>query len=418
MVNQSIKLIALQIVSVVASFVTIFFIASKVDPEAYAVLGINAVIYSIIMVFSSTGLEMIAIRNVLNWKKNKQISLIRKTISQALFLRIVLSLILSIPMLFYVYYISEIKFDGMYKLYFILMVISAIFNAGKNSCSLLIKSFNNYFEAIFIEYSVSIFGRIGALIVYLFYGFEPFILVIVSLPIIVFVIALVRLGEWITVSEMFSFATIKLNLKDSWHFASTSYISYISNGLDRLIVTVLCPAEIIGSFSIGKTIYENLRIFIKNFYSPMIQKLVKYKGNMEMFGYKMNKIIKTHRVLYNFYILFSVVFILFINEIVVVLGLADYPYLSYFIGLSIVGQGVNILGRVRLESITYFYKPFFTLLVVTIGSVVSVAFMLYYAIFNVKLIFLYNVFANVSVFILVWYISKYKASELQFVDVK
>ena len=163
MLKQSIGITLIQIFSLLLSLYSVFYVAANISPETYSLLAVNNIIASIYTIFSNVGFETYAIRNVLAWKKEKNYTKIKKFISQTILLRIVLAFILQVPVIIYIIYISHNKFDGQFYGLFILMSIAGIFSAVKNSSFLLLKSFNKYFYAIFIEYSISIFGKIISL---------------------------------------------------------------------------------------------------------------------------------------------------------------------------------------------------------------------------------------------------------------
>ena len=82
-------------------------------------------------------------------------------------------------------------------LLFLLMTISSVFSSLNNSLVLLYKSFNRYFSAAFISFSVNILGRLIAIFVFVNLGFESYILVIIFLPILTTLFALFGLKDWI-----------------------------------------------------------------------------------------------------------------------------------------------------------------------------------------------------------------------------
>ena len=64
---------------------------------------------------------------------------------------------------------------------------------------------------------------------------------------------------------MFDYNLLKSNIGKTWKFGVSSFISYPQNSLDRLIISIFLPPNILGSFTIAKTISENLKILINWF---------------------------------------------------------------------------------------------------------------------------------------------------------
>ncbi|MFA6738575.1 MAG: hypothetical protein WCR89_07460, partial [Bacteroidales bacterium] len=67
--KQSVGLVILQIFGIILGLVSVFFVAGSLPAEEYALVGVYNVISTIVVVFSNTGFETYAIRNVLDWKE-------------------------------------------------------------------------------------------------------------------------------------------------------------------------------------------------------------------------------------------------------------------------------------------------------------------------------------------------------------
>ena len=89
--NQSVKLLILQFFSIGLGFFSVFFVAANIPTKLYAVVGVYEIISGISRVFSNTGLETFAIRNVLLYKKKGKFDKISELVTQSLFLRIILA---------------------------------------------------------------------------------------------------------------------------------------------------------------------------------------------------------------------------------------------------------------------------------------------------------------------------------------
>ena len=165
--KQSLQLVYLQIISIILGFTTLIYVASSLPAELFAITAIYSVTSSLIIIFSNTGLETYAMRNVLVWKENEELDKIRLVISQAIFLRICFAFVLVAPMIVYSYYISKYKFDGEYFSLFVFMTFLSIIAAINESLALLLKSFNKYLSAAFIFFVINILGKILAFVLFL-----------------------------------------------------------------------------------------------------------------------------------------------------------------------------------------------------------------------------------------------------------
>ena len=108
--NQSFYLIILQIIAIIVGFISTFYIAGNLDPSMFALIGVYGIICTISLVFSNTGIETYAIRNILELKKNNDIHEIERLVTISIFGRLIISLIILIPLFIYSFFLSKYKF--------------------------------------------------------------------------------------------------------------------------------------------------------------------------------------------------------------------------------------------------------------------------------------------------------------------
>lgn len=359
--SQSVKLIILQLFSLGLGFFSVFFVAGRIPPSLYAIVGVYDIIASILRVFSNAGLETFAIRNVLFYEKNGEINKISELITQSLFLRIVFASVLAIPLLIYAKFISIDKFNGDYFMLFVLMILSGGFVAINESVVLLLKSFNKYFSAAFVGFCVNILGRFIAIFVFIYVGFEEYIYVIISLPIIVTSIVIFKLKKWISLKKHIKKQSIYLNIKHSKHFTLSSYIAYVYNMLDQLLVSVFFTTEILGSFTIGKRILNISRAIISNIFDPMVQKLVQVKGNLNVLQKEIAFIEKIKNLMIVAMLFALPVIVIYISDLLILLNLNKYPHLGTFIIFIYIGILFLVQMKLKHHIILLFYDSIYNL---------------------------------------------------------
>ena len=216
--KQSIALVILQIVNIVLGFVSVFWIAASIPAEVYAITAIYAVISSFLLVFSNTGLETYAIRNVLAWQQNQEYTKIKTVITQAVVLRTLLGAILVLPAIGYSFYISTHKFNGQHFSLFVTMSLISITVAYSDSVLLILKSFNRYFSAAFAVFVLRVIGRIVALMLFIKYGFEVYIHTVIFLPMIVAIPITIMLSKWINLKYLLTFGRKSKTFKGVYVF--------------------------------------------------------------------------------------------------------------------------------------------------------------------------------------------------------
>jgi O-antigen/teichoic acid export membrane protein len=388
--RQSIGLIILQFISILVGLISTFWVAGNLPANVFAVVGVNEIIISFIRVFSNIGIETLAIRNVLNWKEEGNNNKIIEVVSQSIYFRGIIATILVIPAIGYAYYISTVKFNNEYLYLFLLMAILSVFNAINDSAALLLRSFNKYFSSALVNYSVSIFGRFFALIIFINFGFKPFIYTIIFLPLIITIPVIFMLREWLSLKSFYKKDILLHNLRVSKHFTLSAYLGYIFSYLDQLVISIVFPAEILGSFSIGKRIVNIAKSFIGNIFDPMIQELVKFKNDINRIKERLRNIFQIKNFILIISILSFPAVYLFSENLIDSLNLTLYPYLIHFIIIIYISQIVLIELKIKYVFISLFYESLYYLKMTFYSALSSILFFIFILIINVKFIFFYQ----------------------------
>jgi O-antigen/teichoic acid export membrane protein len=387
--KQSIGLIILQFFGIAIGLITVFWVAGSIPAELFAIVGIQGIITSLVVVFSNTGLETHAIRNVLSWVDTDKHSRIEKIITQALVLRALTSFLVFMMMLIYSYYISKYKFNGDHFDLFIIMGFFSIFAALNDSIVLILKSFNRYFIAAFVKFSVTVFGRFFALLLFIKYGFSAYIYTIIVLPFIVTLPIIFMIKKWIVFKNNLTIEDIKKNLSVSKSFTFSSYISYLFNYFDQLFVSIFLSPQILGSFTLAKKIFLIGKTFLENIFDPMAQSLVRYKKKKDLFIEKLKIIFLIRNILLIISLICLPIVLIFSNNFINLLNLNHYPYLIYFINAIYIGLIVIILLKLYYLLICLFHEPRYYFILTLTNAIMSICFFLLLVIYNIKFVFFY-----------------------------
>ncbi|MBM3453682.1 MAG: hypothetical protein FJX80_00890 [Bacteroidetes bacterium] len=398
--KQSIGLITLQISGIVLGVFSVFYIAGSLPPEIYALVGIYSVISSFISVFSNTGFETHAIRNVLLWKEEKNHEAIKLIVTQSLVYRGSLALLLQLPMLVYAWYISHSSFNGQYFTLFILMVFTSIFRALNDSAALLLKSFNMYFAAALTSYSINVFGRLVALLLFFKFGFLVYINFIMLLPLLVTVPIFFLLRKWISFEGVFMKNKLKEAIQSSKTFALSAYVSYLFKYFDHLLVSIFLSLEILGSFTVAKSLLQIGITFIENLFDPLIQGLVKFKNESTEIMIRLRRVFKLKNLILLASIIVFPVFIIFLNDLLEFLNLNSYRHLFYFTVFIYLSQILHIALKVKTNFICLFFPQSYYLKITFLTGFLSLLFFILISASNSSFLFLHIVLQNI--FLLVY----------------
>jgi len=398
--KQSVGLIILQFFGIALGLISTFWVAGSISSDLYAVVGIQTVISSITTVFSNTGIETYAIRNVLAWREANKDDIIKITVSRAILIRTFIALVLTLPLYIYIKWLSIHKFNGQHYKIFILMVIFSVFSALNDSFILILKAFNRYLVAAFISYFTNVFGRIIALIIFLKYGFFVYIYLIISLPIITTIPVIFMLKEWLKFKGILDIKQIIKDLKLAREFGLSAYINYLFNYFDQLAVSILLTPEILGSYTIGKRFWSITKQFIENIFDPLTQNLIKYKNTPQKINVRLIKIYKLKNIFFSFSLLIFPIIFCFLDEFLKLLNIYHYPYLLNYILFIYISNIIFIQFKIKYDLIALFYKAKIFLFLTLIQGVISILFFTIITLTRFDFLFLNLIITNIILLII------------------
>ena len=368
--KQSIGLVVLQIISIIVGFLITFYIAGVLSAKVYAVLGVYSVITSSVSVFSNVGLETYAGRNVLFWNNSGSLRRTRMIITQAIVTRTVMAVILSIIFLGYAFGMSKYKFDGMYFSLFCGMCFCSIFQALNDSLCLLLKAFNKYLLAALSTYSINVFGRVLALILFIKFGFYAYVYCVLVLPIIVSIPLVIIMWKWFDFKYIMHFSSIKSNILQTKFYTISAYLNYGAKSLDVFLVSVFLKPEILATYSLVKRMGSIIDGFLSNLFDPLLQKLVAYKKDIDGWRSRFRRILTLQKIIFGLAVLGCFLAFYFVDYFIKIMNLGHYPYIKIYLLCMLVAEVLLILYKVKYMAIMLFYSPkqiFVTYVVTTIA---------------------------------------------------
>lgn len=352
--RQGLGLVALQIVSIILGFVTVFYVASGIEPEVYSLVGIYAVISTFLVSLSLLGIESAAIRNILYWENTGRIARIKRYISTAILSRLIMYLLL-LPLVFgYSYYMSESKFDGQHFDLFLLFAFVSFFSVINMSIRLSLVAFNKYLLAALPDFFVNIFGRLIALYVFTVYGFQSFILVLVSLPFLTSLFLVFLIKNWVSPQYLLSIKSLKIIAKRNKSLAGANVVQFGFNSADQLLISLFVAPEIFATFSLAKQVEQIGKKFIENVFDPLVQRLVKYKANAEQLYQAKNKVKKIHFWCCAGALSSGLLAIYLVDYGVSFLEIDKYPFINYYFYFAIISSILYLINKFDYDIIALF----------------------------------------------------------------
>jgi len=405
MLKQSYIYLILQLLNIGISLFVTIYIAKNVDMQTFAIFAIYTIIVTLFMTFSFLGYESILIRNVLHWKKIGKINKIKNYISYALISRAVVSVLLTIPILLYIYYISINKFNDEHLLLFSSFIIAGFFSSLSNANALILKAFNKYILSFTITTLSLIIGRLIAIYIFTIYGFYGFMLTLIIIPIFTFLLS------FLFVKSYFSFSHIRykyfFKFKRNKYFILSGYLNYFKVSIDQILVSIFLSVEILAVYNLAKKVEEIGRSIIEGFFDPIIQKLVSFKNDINNAVKYKKKIYLIKNIFLLITITFVIIFNLYINDVIVVTELEHYKNLSYYLIFASWVPVLYILFKVQ-SNIIYLFDHQKTLFKIDIfiGILTSLVMVLFFIIIMENIIYLNRVVINIIVGIFFIYFYK------------
>lgn len=402
MFRQSIYLLILQVASVLIGAISVFYVAGAENSDSYAIVGVFNIISSISLIFTNTGIETYAIRNVLNWQSQGKFIEVKTVISQSIIYRLILSVIVLIPLYAYTNYLSNTKYYNDYDSLFITLSILTIFKNIHETLILLFKSFNKYLHSQLSNYFVNVFGKLIALYFYTTYGLNTYLIILSLLPIVGSIPLIIYIIKWIDVSLVFNKEYFRNSILNSKSFALSSYISYIYNYIDQIIVSLFLPSNILGSFTVCKSMYNIIKQSIENIFDPLTQSLVRFKHDSFNFNFHFKKISKLSFKLFILMIITSPIVIYYIDEIVVLLRLNQYTNIQNYLVYIYISQILFMIFKTKLDVINLFFNKIYYLKMSIFNSIVVLLSFVLVINLNTNLIFSHLIISNLIITIYVF----------------
>ena len=387
--SQSVYLIILQVIGIIVGFISTFYIAGNLDPSMFALIGVYSIICTISLVFSNTGIETYAIRNILELKKNNEINEIERLVTISVFGRLIISLIILVPLFMYSYFLAKYKFSENYLNLFLLMSFVSIFRSINDASNLLLKAFNKYLVSAISVYSINIFGKLIAIFLFIQYGFEYYLYTLFCLPVLINFYSFYHIKKYINLKLLFDFKLLLFYLKKSKNFIYASYSSYFFNHFDQLIISLLMKPESLGVFTLAKNIWMMLKNLIENIFDPLSQKLIGYKNDKNKLKLNFYKTLKIRNLLFFIAVLFFPLILMYMSDLLILFNIDNYENLNIFIITIYISSVIYLFVKVKLNFATLIYSSSYFFKITLFNSLFSLIFLFLFIKFNYIYVFLY-----------------------------
>jgi O-antigen/teichoic acid export membrane protein len=355
LIKNSYIYLTLQLFNIVVGLFVTLFIARNVGVEKFAIFAVYNIVLVIFSTFTFLGYENVLIRNVLHWQKVGQHKKIKNLISNAIFSRVITSLLLQVPMVIYLFYLSETRFNHEYFALLCTFNLAGVFAAISNANGLILKAFDRFLLSFFVTIISSLLGRIIAVFAFFKIGFDGFIFILIIVPFVTCIISTYFIKDFI------SFGSIRYKyfwkFKNNKYFIFSGYLNYFKVSLDQLLVSVFLSVETLAVYNLAKKVEDIGRTALSSFFDAILQKLVLYKNDQSKAIEYKNKI---YRIKYIFLIcIFSctLFFNFYVGDLIRLLGLEHYENLESYIIIASWTAILYLNYKIESHIISLFESP-------------------------------------------------------------
>lgn len=372
--KQSLWLLILQVINLIISLFTTFYVASQLTSDVYAVVSITVVISTLSNSFSFTGIDSYIGRNFIFWKSSGHVRYSILMTTNAILYRYLLCLLLQIPIGAYSFFLSEDKLGIEFFPYLLLYGMLCPFNAVTDTTNIILRSNNKYVLAAVLTTLGTFISKLLTLCVFVVWGFKPYLFILSLSNIVVFILQFKIVRNYYSWHSVMPVGKFIKQIVLHKHLLVSSYVNYLYSYVDGLLVSILLPTNVIGSYGIMRQIYNAGKIAVNNLFDPSLLILVKYKNQLKLCKLYLERVVKfQHRLTLVCSVSF-VVWMLFLNKLIAFLNIGHYDYIWLYMLMSYLAVLVYIISKVRqficltidTESVslmTYFYMSIINVVV-------------------------------------------------------
>ncbi len=351
--KSSVEIVLIQATGLIVSLFSVYFVAGDMGPELYSLRGIQTIVMGVVLVFSHLGIETTMMREALYWKEKGEEDKVKEYATQSILSRFLGFAILTPFVLGYLAILCFNKYSGQYLFLFLLYYIGSCISAINNSMALIVRSQGGYvFSQLVTTLNSDIIGAV-AIILYMLYGADVYLpfMALSSLP--VFFIFISRIKNLFSFKYV-SFSSMMKKIRDSKFLWLKSYLDYFKGNADSLLVSLLFPPVIIGSYTIYKTLENMGKSFIEGFFDVLSQRTVRYKGDFENLCREEKKYNYVRISVMVLLVTIGIVFSINPDFYITLVNLQKYESMRYIIYTVLLVSIIYLAGKYEINAVSLF----------------------------------------------------------------
>ena len=376
MLKSSFAIVLIQAAGLIVSLLSIYLVAGDMGPAIYSLIGVKAVVAGFVNTFSHLGVETAMSREALYWMHHGDDEKVREYATQAVLSRLIGFVVLAPIVLAYLAFLNYTKYDGQYTILFLLFYAGSCVGALNQAMSIIIRSQGGFvFSQIVNTLNGDIIGVIG-ICIYVFAGATPYLVFVALGTIPVMFVYISHLRKVFRRRHLQIRPTLK-KIKDTRFLWLKSYMDYLRSEADSLLVSLMFPPVIMGSYSIYKKFEAIFKQFIEGFFDVLCQRQVQNKGEVAVLKAQERKINLVRWGVVGIIIIGAIVFSINPNFFIKLVNLGKYDNMQLIVYTVLLVAVLYLIGKYEINAISYFapsktiFKMGIAVFVATIVSYVS-----------------------------------------------
>lgn len=371
MFKKSIYIILIQIIGIVLGFVSVFLVAGDMEPEVYAIVGIYQIVCNLSLVFTGWGIESTLTREALFWKKQGNKEKIKEYTTQALVSKLVSGIVVIPIMCIYLLLMNVAKYNGQYTQLFMCLIIGAVANILIDSMRNIVRAEGGYvFVQLMSTLNTTILKFFG-IILYFNFGADCYLYfyILSSLPILFCFIIKCRKNI------SYKYVQMKPMLRKIWeakYLWLKADLEYIRSNADSLLVSLLFPISIMGSYSIYKSLDQMMKNFIEGFFDVLSQHTVQYKGNANALVQQEKRIKFARNISMLGIVIGLVIYCPKMSWWIRVANLSNYEGMEMLVMCVAIGGLLYLLGKYEINAIAFLAETKMNFVLAIINAVIAI----------------------------------------------
>lgn len=342
------------------------------EPEVYAIIGVYQIVCGISVVFSGWGLESILCREALYWKEKSLNERVKEYATQALLTRLVSGIIVIPTMAAYLAFINKSKYNGEYTLLFVCLAVGAVANFMIDSMRNMVRAEGGYvFVQLMSTLNATILKFFG-IVLYFYFGATCYLYfyVLSSLPI--FFCFLMKCKNNISLKYLHIKPMFR-KVYEARYLWMKGELEYVRSNVDGLLVSLLFPSSIMGTYTIYKSLEEIMKGFIEGFFDVLSQSTVQYKGNFSVLLIQEKKIKMARNACITAILAGISIYGLRMRWWVSLLNLSNYDGIEWFVLCVAVGGILYLCGKYEINAIAFLAETKDSFVMAVINAVIAIA---------------------------------------------